>query len=86
MKKYHSPPFESGYHSGEIKEGNETISIEGCKMTCRKKVIDHTGNIVQKEVSITDLGVKKKNGHCYRLYDVEETETAAEVIKRDSEI
>ena len=67
-------------------EGDEPSPVEGRKMIFSKKVINHSGIIVQKEISITDLGVQKKNGHFYRLYDVEETETAAEGIKEDNKI
>lgn len=61
--------------SVNIKEGNETISIKGCKMKCIKESVNQKGIIVQKETSITDLGIQKKNGHFYRIYDVTETES-----------
>ncbi|MBP2133075.1 putative metal-binding protein [Methanomicrobium sp. W14] len=64
--------------SKEIKEGNETVSIEGCKRTCTKRVINHTGTLVKRMISITDLGVQKKNGHFYRIYDIKETESVVD--------
>ena len=60
--------------SVNIKEGNETISIKGCKMTCIKESVNQKGAIVQKEISIKDLGIQKRNGHCYRIYDIKEVD------------
>lgn len=74
------PPLGPDHFFRNPGEGDETVSINGCRMTCIKEVFSQQGVIVKRKTVITDLGIQKRNGHVYRLYDVKETETETDEI------